>query len=118
MGAGAPAGIHLTPSARYTTQSAAYFYYDPIYDPVLGAPFPPGYASNPNGFYTADQRLSAFGGITVGLKLAKAFTGGWSIDGMAQYYEQRGDWRVGGDGSPDLQAFKAQLYQVGVNRKF
>ena len=113
-----PYGLTLTPSIRYTTQSSAYFYYDPVYDATAGAPFPPGYFSNPNGFYTSDTRLSAFGGITPGLKLAKSFTGGWSIDGKAEYYEQRADWRLGGDGSPGLQNFKAQLYQVGVTRKF
>jgi len=113
-----PQGFTLTPSARYTTQSAAFFYYDPIYDATLGVPFPPGYASNPNAFYTSDQRLSAFGGITLGVKLAKTFAEGWSVDGKAEYYEQRGDWRIGGDGSPGLEAFKAQLYQFGVNKKF
>jgi hypothetical protein len=113
-----PQGFTLTPNARYTTQSAAYFYYDPVYDATLGAPFPPGYLTNPNAFYTSDQRLSAFGGITLGVKLAKVFAEGWSVDGKAEYYEQRGDWRIGGDGSPGLQAFKAQLYQVGVNKKF
>ena len=113
-----PHGFTLTPSVRYTTQSAAFFYYDPVYDAALGAPFPPGYAMNPNAFYTSDQRLSAFGGITPGLKLAKSFPGGWTVDGRAEYYEQRGDWRIGGDGSPGLQDFKAQLYQVGVSKKF
>ena len=113
-----PHGFTLTPSLRYTTQSAAYFYYDPVYDATAGAPFPPGYFSNPNGFYTADQRLSAFGGITPGLKVAVSFPGGWTVDGKAEYYEQRGDWRLGGDGSPGLQDFKAQLYQVGVSKKF
>jgi Protein of unknown function (DUF3570) len=113
-----PHGFTLTPSLRYTTQSAAFFYYDPVYDAALGAPFPPGYAMNPNAFYTSDQRLSAFGGITPGLKLAKSFPGGWTVDGRAEYYEQRGDWRIGGDGSPGLQDFKAQLYQVGVSKKF
>jgi hypothetical protein len=113
-----PDGWVLTPNLRYTTQSAAYFYFDPIYDPILGAPFPPGYLSNPNGFYTADQRLSAFGGITAGLKLSKAFAAGWIIDGKAEYLEQRADWRLGGEGSPGLETFKAQMYQVGVTRKF
>ncbi len=111
-------GWVLTPNLRYTTQSAASFYYDPIYDPLLGAPFPPGYLSNPDGFYTSDQRLSAFGGVTAGLKLSKAFVDGWIVDGKAEYYEQRGDWRLGGEGSPGLEAFKAQFYQVGVTRKF
>jgi hypothetical protein len=111
-------GWTVTPSLRYTTQSAAEFYYDPVYDPLLGAPFPPGYLANPTGFYTSDQRLSAFGGLTPGVKVAKAFTGGWLVDAKAQYYEQRADWRLGGEGSPGLQAFKAQIYQVGVTKKF
>ena len=113
-----PDGWVLTPGLRYTTQSAAYFYFDPVYDPLLGAPFPPGYLLNPTAFYSADQRLSAFGAITAGLKVSKAFAGGWIIDGKAEYYEQRGDWRIGGEGSPGLEAFKAQMYQVGVTRKF
>jgi len=111
-------GWTVTPSLRYTTQSAANFYYDPVYDPLLGAPFPPGYLQNPSAFYTSDQRLSAFGAFTPGIKLAKAFTGGWIVDGKAEYYEQRATWRLGGDGSPGLEAFKAQIYQVGVTKKF
>lgn len=113
-----PDGWVLTPNLRYTTQSAAYFYYDPVYDPLLGAPFPPGYLSDPTGFYTSDQRLSAFGGITGGLKLSKAFAGGWIVDGKAEYYEQRAEWRLGGEGSPGLETFKAQFYQVGVTKRF
>jgi Protein of unknown function (DUF3570) len=113
-----PHGFTLTPSIRYTSQSAAYFYYDPVYDATLGAPFPPGFAQNPDAFYTADQRLSAFGAIAPGIKLQKDFAGGWSIDGKAEYWEQRADWRLGGEGSPGLQTFKAQLYQVGVAKKF
>jgi len=113
-----PDGWVLTPGLRYTTQSAASFYYDPVYDPVLGAPYPPGYLQNPNAFYTADQRLSAFGGITAGLKISKALPQGWLIDGKAEYMEQRADWRLGGEGSPGLETFKAQMYQVGVTRKF
>jgi hypothetical protein len=113
-----PHGFTLTPSLRYTTQSAAFFYFDPVYDASSGPPFPPGYFANPNAFYSADQRLSAFGGISPGLKLAKSFPGGWTVDGRAEYYEQRGDWRIGGDGSPGLQDFKAQIYQVGVTKKF
>lgn len=113
-----PDGWVLTPGLRYTTQSAADFYYDPVYDAILGAPFPPGYLSNPGGYYSADQRLSAFGGITLGLKVSKALGLGWIVDAKAEYYEQRANWRIGGEGSPGLEAFKAQMYQVGVSRKF
>ena len=38
-----PHGFTLTPSLRYTTQSAAFFYFDPVYDATSGPPFPPGY---------------------------------------------------------------------------
>jgi hypothetical protein len=113
-----PDGWVVTPSVRYTTQSAAEFYYDPVYDPILGPPFPPGFLANPSGPYTSDQRLSAFGGLTPGLKVSKSFTGGWLVDAKAEYYEQRADWRIGGEGSPGLQNFKAQMYQFGVTRKF
>ncbi len=113
-----PDGWILTPGLRYTTQSAAIFYYDPVYDPILGAPYPPGYLNNPGGFYTSDQRLSAFGGITAGLKVSKALPAGWLIDAKAEYLEQRADWRLGGEGSPGLETFKAQMYQVGVTKKF
>jgi hypothetical protein len=111
-------GWTVIPSLRYTTQSAAEFYYDPIYDPLLGPPFPPGYLQNPTAYYTSDQRLSAFGGLTPGVKVAKAFGKGWLVDAKAEYYEQRAEWRLGGEGSPGLQNFKAQMYQVGVTRKF
>lgn len=113
-----PQGWTVTPGLRYTTQSAASFYYDPIYDPILGAPFPPGYLDNPFGYYTSDQRLSAFGGITAGVKVSKALPAGWLIDAKAEYLEQRADWRLGGEGSPGLENFSAQMYQVGVTRKF
>jgi hypothetical protein len=56
--------------------------------------------------------------MTPGLKLAKALPGGWAVDAKAEYYEQRAEWRLGGDGSPGLENFKAQFYQVGVTRKF
>lgn len=111
-------GWTVTPSLRYTTQSAAEFYYDPIYDPLLGPPFPPGFLANPNAYYTSDQRLSGFGGLTPGIKVAKAFGSGWLVDAKAEYYEQRADWKVGGNGSPGLENFKAQMYQLGVTKKF
>jgi hypothetical protein len=113
-----PFGLTVTPSLRFTSQSSAKFYYDPVYDPLLGPPFPPGFLANPFGFYTSDQRLSAFGAFTPGIKVAKSFAGGWVIDARAEYYEQRAEWRVGGEGSPGLQPFKAELYQFGVMKKF
>ncbi|MCS7101765.1 MAG: DUF3570 domain-containing protein [Burkholderiaceae bacterium] len=108
----------LTPALRYHSQSAAFFYFDPVYDPVLGAPFPPGYTANPPRFSSADHRLSAFGAVTVGLKVARSFGRQFAADARYDYYEQRGDWRLGGKGSPGLEPFSAHMLQVGVTYKF
>lgn len=107
----------VTPALRYHSQSAAYFYYDPVYDPVAGAPFPPGYLTRPPLYSSADQRLSAFGGITVGGKVAKSF-GRWTTDLRYDYLQQRGDWRLGGKGSPGLETFTAHFVQFGIARRF
>ena len=101
----------VTPSLRYTTQSAADFYHGP--------PFPSGFV--PGQPYSADQRLSAFGAITPGIKIAKAFPDGWRVDLKAEYYEQKGSWRslIGSDNSGrELLPVKAQFYQVGLSKTF
>ncbi len=103
----------VTPNLRYHTQSSADFYVDPI----PGNPFPPVVSLRPP-YYSADHRLSAFGAVTAGLKVAYAINKDWSVDAKFDYYEQRGDWRIGGNGSPGLDPFKAQFYQVGIYRRF
>jgi hypothetical protein len=108
----------LTPSLRLYSQSAANFYFDPVYDPGTGEPYPPGYFTNPPTTISPDQRLSAFGGVTVGLKAAVQLTPAWSADLKAERYEQRSHWRVGGSGSPGLAPFSATFVQFGVASKF
>ena len=110
--------LTLTPSVRFYSQSSAKFYFDPVYDPNVGAPYPPGFFTNPPEFASADQRLAAFGGATVGLKLGVQFTPDWSADLKAERYEQRSNWRVGGAGSPGLDPFSASFFQIGVNKRF
>ena len=36
------------------------------------------------------------------------------LDASYVRYEQRGDWRLGGHGSPGLAPFSAQWFEVGV----
>ena len=108
----------VTPSLRLYSQSAARFYYDPVYDPTLGAPYPPGYFTNPPQYISPDQRLSAFGGVTVGLKVAAQITPDWSTDVKAERYEQRSNWRIGGSGSPGIDPFRATFVQVGISKRF
>lgn len=113
-----PWGWTVTPSARLYTQSAASFYFDPVYDARLGEPFPPGFVPGSNQSVSADQRLSGFGAITLGIKLAKQLTRDWSADIKWESYEQRGSWRMFHQGSPGLQPLRAQILQVGVSRQW
>lgn len=109
-------GWTVTPSLRLHTQRAASFYFDPVYDPVLGEPFPPGYAFGDGRLASSDQRLSAFGAATLGLKLAKQLNRDWSMDVKLETYQQRGNWRLFGNGSPGLAPMRAHSIQLGVTR--
>jgi len=103
-----PHGFTLTPSIRYYTQGAADFYHDP--------PFPQGRVEGEP--YTADTRLSAFGAITAGLRIAKSFPDGVTIDVALDFYRQRSDWRTGGSGSPGLEQFSARWIEFGLEKRF
>ncbi len=109
-------GWSVTPSARLYSQRAAGFYYDPVYDAQLGAPFAPGYAIGSGQFVSADQRLSAFGAVTLGVKLARQLGRDWSVDLKLEAYQQRGSWRLFGTGSPGLEPLRARIIQLGVTR--
>jgi hypothetical protein len=110
------ADLSLTPLLRYYSQSAASFYLDPVYD-TNGNPI--GYDPNdPTKLVSTDQRLSAFGAFTLGLKAELRIDPQWSIDGKYEKYEQRAKWRFGGTGSPGLGPFGATFIQLGANYKF
>jgi hypothetical protein len=101
----------VTPSLRHYAQSAADFYHGP--------PFPAGFV--PGQPYSADQRLSAFGAFTPGIKITKSFAAGWRVDFKAEYYEQRNNWRSligGGNSGKELLPLKAQFYQAGLSKTF
>lgn len=107
-------GWAITPQLRYYTQTAADFYVE--LDPA-SAPF----ATNPPegaAYFTEDHRLSAFGAVTVGAKLSKRLGDDWSLDIKAEWYQQRGDWKLGGGGSGGLAIFEARSLLLGVTRQF
>jgi len=106
----------ITPGVRYYTQQAARFYVDPVYDAVLGEPFPPGWT--PGTISSPDQRLSAFGALSASLKLDVTLDAAWAMDLKLERYEQRADWRLGGKGSPGLAPFSARWVQLGVSYRF
>jgi Protein of unknown function (DUF3570) len=110
----------VVPELRLYSQRAAAFYYDPVYDGVLGEPAPPGFAA-PGGaarFASPDQRLAAFGAVTVGLKVARRIGRLWTVDVKVEAYEQRGSWRAFGHGSPGLAPYRARTIQFGVTRQW
>jgi hypothetical protein len=111
-------GWSVAPAVRLYTQRAAHFYFDPVYDSRLGPPFPPGFAFGSGQHSSADQRLSAFGGVTLGVKLARQVSRDWSVDVKLERYEQRGAWRLFGSGSPGLAPMRALSLQVGVARQW
>jgi hypothetical protein len=111
-------GWSLTPSLRLYTQGAADFYFDPVYDRVFGKPFPPGYRFGSDELTSADQRLAAFGAITVGLRVEKQFDQGWAVHAKLERYRQQSNWRQFGDGSPGLARFDARIWQMGLSKQW
>ncbi|MGZ3182957.1 MAG: DUF3570 domain-containing protein [Telluria sp.] len=109
-------GWTFTPMLRMYSQRAASFYYDPVYDSNLGPPFPPAW--NAADYNSADQRLSAFGAHTFGLKVAKRLGPDWLVDVKFERYAQRTGWRWGGGGSEGLAPLTAHLWQVGLVRQW
>ena len=99
-------GWMVHPRARYYTQRGASFYRDVFPPPEFGQP------------YTADQRLSSFGAIDLGLKLSKDIEPGFTIDIKAERYEQRTQWRVAGDHSNEVLPLYANIVAIGLSKKF
>jgi hypothetical protein len=107
------AGFTVTPSLRYYTQGAAEFYFDPVYDPEFGPPFPPGYRFDDTSARSADQRLAAFGAVTLRLGVEKELGTSTTLKLAVERYRQRSSWRPGG-GSPGLAPFDARSLVFGM----
>ena len=110
-------GWTLTPLLRLYSQSEANFYV------AVGAaekadPTTPTQPPANAIYYSEDQRLSAFGAITLGLKVSKQLNQDWLVDVKYEEYEQRSSWSVNGNGDPGLAPFGARSIQVGLSRKF
>ena len=107
-------GWTITPLARLYTRSAARSYM-----PAGEADSP--LAPNPSAdavYTTEDQRLSAYGGRTWGLKLARLWASGRQDDIKFERYAQRSAWRLFGSGSTGLTPFRARSLQLGVSHPF
>jgi hypothetical protein len=109
-----PHGWTVTPLLRFYTQTAASFYV-PV-DPARGAR--PTFPASGAIFYSEDQRLSAFGAITTGLKIAKQLTPALAVDLKFEFYRQRANWAVSGKGDEGLAPFDARSLQLGFTYQF
>lgn len=109
-----PMGWTATPQVRLYSQSAANFYVNADRNAY---PFPPDPPENAV-YFSEDQRLSAFGAATLGLKLVKQLNADWLVDVKYEHYTQRSSWRLFGTGSPDLLQFNFRSIQLGVSRQF
>jgi len=109
-------GWTVTPLLRLYSQSEADSYVAvgavEKADPTQPTP-PPADAV----YYSEDQRLSAFGAITLGLKVSKSLNQDWLVDLKYEEYEQRGKWSVYGNSDKGLAPFGARSIQVGLSRK-
>ncbi len=111
----------FTPGIRYYSQSAAHFYLDPILDAqgqydqmaVLTRAIKQ-FGSD----QSTDQRLAAFGAMTLSLKVSYAFTADTSADIGFGAYRQTAGLHLGGDGSPGLDPFAAHFVQIGLTHRF
>ena len=110
-------GWTLTPQLRFHSQGAARFYRDVNPAAPTRISVPPGYEPGVTEL-SFDQRLSAFGARTFGLKLGKQINADWQVDVKFEHYEQRGGWHLGSNGSPGLAPFSARTVQAGFTRQF
>ena len=110
-------GWTLTPQMRFYSQSAARFYRDVNPASPARVTVPPDYEPGVTEL-SFDQRLSAFGARTFGLKLGKQVNADWQVDIKFEHYEQRGGWHLGSSGSAGLAPFSARTVQAGFTRQF
>ncbi len=95
----------VTPSVRLYSQTAADFY----------VPTTATIGAKPSSL---DQRLSAFGALTLGLKVEKRIAKEWLVDARVDTYAQRAEWSLTGGGDKGLAHFKARFVQLGLSREF
>lgn len=109
-----PQGWSVMPLVRLHSQNNASFYVPA--DPAQGDR--PTFPSPDARYYTQDQRLSAFGAVTIGAKVSKRIGRDWLVDFKYEHYEQRSEWALQGDPDPSLAPFRARSIQVGFSYQF
>jgi len=92
-----PGGATLSPLLRYYTQSSADFF-----APYFLAP-------RADGFYSSDYRLSRFGALSGGVRLAKEVVPGVNLQAGIEYYTHRAGLRPGTSADESFADFSSYL---------
>lgn len=107
-------GFDLAPLLRLYTQNEAEFYIA-TNSPAETSPTP---VPAGQAYSSEDQRLSAFGALTVGLKITKKVSEDLLFDVKYESYHQRSDWALSGKKDTGLAQFNVQSIQVGMTCLF
>jgi hypothetical protein len=91
----------IRPLARYVTQTEAFFY-NPL--------FPP----DTSGFFSADQRMGGFGGVSGGLKFVYKLSKSLDLTALYEYFHQRSNLSLGTPGSASIPPLSGHIYGIGL----
>jgi len=98
-----PAGITVTPSIRYYSQSQADFF-----APYFLAP-------RADGIYSSDFRLADFGALSGGVTFSKQFAKGFTLEAGFEYYTRQSDMKLGGGNDNSYADYDYYLVHAGMN---
>lgn len=109
-------GWTVTPLARFYTQTAAKFYVgvDPNVPAFIDIPA----VTDPTAYISLDQRLSEYGALTLGFKVAKQLNPDWLVDFKYEQYKQKESWALTSHNQGSLEPFSFRSYQIGISRRF
>ncbi len=110
-------GFFLTPSVRLYSQTAADFYAPPDLRDTNRPNFPDGFRPG-LGRISFDQRVSAFGAGTIGVRVERAITNAIRADLKIERYKQASAWSVLESVPVPLPDFNAVSVQFGLTYKF
>jgi len=97
----------IRPSIRYYSQDRADFF--------KTGRFP---TDKPEGFFSADQRLSTFGEWGAGVKVSCELGAGFSFHTTVQGFQQRSGFHFGGRGSDNIEPFYGWFLLTGFTKTF
>jgi hypothetical protein len=94
--------VTVRPLVRYYSQSEAFFY-DPLYPPFG------------QGFYSADQRMGAFGALSGGLRVEYKTSKASQLHLSYEAFQQDASWHAFGKGSSGIPNTYGEFWGMGIS---